>query len=49
MAPFSYSYTFTQSGTYKYFCDVHQSAMTGKVVVSAAPSSAQPQRRSPNP
>ena len=37
-APFSYSYTFTQSGTYKYFCDVHQSAMTGKVVVNPAAS-----------
>jgi plastocyanin len=34
MAPFSYSYTFTQSGTFKYFCDVHLSAMTGRVVVN---------------
>jgi plastocyanin len=50
MAPFSYSYTFTQSGTYKYFCDVHQSAMTGKVVVNGAGSAgARPQKRSPKP
>jgi len=38
-APFSYTYTFTQSGTYKYFCDVQQSAMTGKVVVNPGASS----------
>jgi plastocyanin len=51
MAPFSYTYKFTQSGTYKYFCDVHQSAMTGKVVVNpvAAGASARPQKRSPKP
>ena len=34
MAPFSYSYTFTQSGTFNYFCDVHMNAMTGRVVVN---------------
>jgi plastocyanin len=45
IAPFSYSYTFTQSGTFKYFCDVHMSAMTGRVVVNpAAPSSTTPKR-----
>ncbi len=36
--PFSYSFTFTQSGTFKYFCDVHMSAMTGRVVVNPAGS-----------
>jgi plastocyanin len=36
--PWSYSYTFTQSGTFKYFCDVHMSAMTGRVVVNPAPT-----------
>jgi len=34
VAPFSYSYTFTQSGTFPYFCDVHLSAMTGRVIVN---------------
>jgi hypothetical protein len=36
--PFSYTFTFTQSGTFKYFCDVHMSAMTGRVVVNPAPT-----------
>lgn len=31
----SYSYTFTQSGTYSYHCDYHP-YMVGKIVVSAA-------------
>jgi plastocyanin len=50
--PYSYPYTFTQSGTFKYFCDVHMSAMTGRVVVNPAPAgssataSADPQKSS---
>ncbi|HEY2796835.1 MAG TPA: plastocyanin/azurin family copper-binding protein [Thermoanaerobaculia bacterium] len=43
IAPFSYSHTFTQSGTFKYFCDVHMSAMTGRVVVNPAPAGASAQ------
>jgi plastocyanin len=31
--PFEYSFTFSQAGTFKYYCDVHGSAMTGKVIV----------------
>jgi plastocyanin len=46
-APFSYSYTFTESGTFRYFCDVHESAMTGRVTVNPAPASAHVQSRSP--
>jgi len=34
-----FSYTFSTAGTVNYFCLFHQSAMTGKVVVGAAPSS----------
>ena len=30
----SYSYTFTQVGTFSYYCDVHE-AMTGQVTVTA--------------
>jgi plastocyanin len=33
---FSFSQTFLTAGTVNYFCDMHQSAMTGKVVVQAA-------------
>jgi plastocyanin len=49
--PFSYSYTFTQSGTFKYFCDVHLGAMTGRVVVNPAPgtASATPKRSKKSP
>ena len=36
-APFEYSRTFTQVGSFRYFCAVHDNAMTGRVVVSAAP------------
>ncbi|MEP6992925.1 MAG: plastocyanin/azurin family copper-binding protein [Acidobacteriota bacterium] len=35
MAPYSYSYTFTQAGTFPYYCNVHMNAMTGRVVVNA--------------
>jgi plastocyanin len=31
--PFEWSFTFSQAGTYKYYCDVHGSAMTGRVIV----------------
>jgi plastocyanin len=34
IAPYSYSYTLTEAGTFHYFCDVHQNAMTGRVVVN---------------
>jgi plastocyanin len=34
ITPFSYSHTFTEAGTFRYFCDVHESAMTGRVVVN---------------
>jgi len=44
IAPFSYSFTFTQAGTFKYFCDVHMSAMTGKVVVNPAAASSTTRR-----
>src|SRR5262249_35071912 len=32
-AGYSFSYVFTQAGTFAYYCAMHQSAMTGKVVV----------------
>ena len=32
--PFTYSYTFTQAGSFPYFCDVHLGAMTGVVNVN---------------
>ena len=35
---FSFSYTFTDAGTFTYFCPVHGSAMKGRVIVSAAPA-----------
>jgi plastocyanin len=31
--PFTFSYTFTQAGSYPYFCVVHQSMMKGRVIV----------------
>jgi len=31
--PFTYSYTFTQAGSYPYYCGVHQSMMKGRVIV----------------
>jgi plastocyanin len=33
-APYSYSYKFEHEGTFNYFCDVHQDAMKGRVIVS---------------
>jgi plastocyanin len=33
--PYSYSYTFSQAGSFPYFCSVHENAMTGKVSVTA--------------
>lgn len=33
-APFEYSRMFTQVGSFRYFCAVHDNAMTGRVVVS---------------
>jgi plastocyanin len=32
-APHEYSKTFTESGTFRYFCPVHRSFMTGRVIV----------------
>ena len=34
--PYSFSKTFTQTGSFNYYCSVHQSMMTGMVVVKAA-------------
>jgi plastocyanin len=34
----TYSFTFTSSGTFPYFCEVHGAMMTGSVVVAAASS-----------
>jgi plastocyanin len=33
--PYTYSYTFTQAGSFPYYCVVHESMMTGRVVVQA--------------
>ena len=33
-APFEWSRTFTQAGSFRYFCSVHDNAMIGRVVVS---------------
>jgi plastocyanin len=37
-AGFQFSQTFSKAGTVPYFCAMHQSAMTGKVVVGPAPA-----------
>ena len=34
---FEFSHTFTEAGTFAYYCPVHGAAMKGRVVVSAAP------------
>ncbi len=34
-SPFEYSRTFTQAGSFRYFCVVHDNAMTGRVVVGS--------------
>lgn len=39
-APFSYSRTFAQTGTFPYFCTVHQAGMTGRVIVNPRPAAA---------
>jgi plastocyanin len=41
-APATYSHTFTTAGMYPYFCEVHGTAMTGMVVVNAAPTPTTP-------
>ena len=33
--PYTFSFTFTQAGTYPYYCLIHQGMMKGKVVVTA--------------
>ena len=35
---FEFSQTFTQAGTFTYFCPIHGAAMKGRVVVSASPA-----------
>ena len=37
-AGFTFSHTFTQAGTFNYFCDMHLGAMKGQVVVLAGAS-----------
>jgi plastocyanin len=44
-APFEWSQTFSQAGTFRYFCSVHESAMIGRVVVGAGAGSAATKRR----
>jgi plastocyanin len=39
-APFGFSRTFTQTGSFPYFCTVHDAGMTGRVVVNPRPASA---------
>jgi len=41
---FEFSHTFTEAGTFAYFCPVHGAAMKGRVVVSAAPPPASARR-----
>src|SRR4029077_8634356 len=41
-APFSYSHTFDQAGSFSYFCDVHMALMTGHVTVNSAAAGAVP-------
>jgi plastocyanin len=45
MAPHTYSFTFTQAGSYAYFCNVHLNAMTGRVTVTAPAASAKTEDR----
>jgi hypothetical protein len=46
-SPFQFSHTFTQAGSFKYFCTIHEGSMRGVVVVSApAGASKAPARRS---
>ncbi len=44
-APHSYSYTFSQAGSFHYFCNVHQNAMTGRVMVTAPVAAAKTESR----
>ncbi len=41
---FEFSHTFTEAGTFAYYCPVHGAAMKGRVVVSAAPPPASARR-----
>ena len=43
--PYTYTYTFTEAGTFPYFCDVHLDAMKGRVIVNAPAASAPTNRR----
>ncbi len=40
--PFQYSFTFTQAGSFNYYCTVHGASMKGHVVVNAAGASKAP-------
>jgi plastocyanin len=39
-APFSFSRTFPEAGSFPYFCTIHDAGMTGRVVVNPRPASA---------
>jgi plastocyanin len=39
-APLSFSRTFTQTGSFPYFCTIHNAGMTGRVVVNPRPPAA---------
>jgi hypothetical protein len=43
--PYSYSYTFNPAGSFPYFCSVHQSSMTGRVIVNTPAAPASPAKR----
>ncbi len=44
-APFEWSHTFSEAGTFRYFCAVHESAMTGRVVVGSGAGSPTTKKR----
>jgi plastocyanin len=44
-APFEWSHTFSEAGSFRYFCSVHESAMTARVVVGSGAGSATRKRR----
>jgi plastocyanin len=46
--PYTYAFTFDTPGNFPYFCEVHGSAMTGLVIVSASPTMPMP-TPSPSP
>jgi plastocyanin len=44
-APHTYPFTFTQAGSFPYFCNVHLDAMTGRVTVTAPAAEAKTESR----